>query len=141
MSKGNNKILIIVLLIFLSAFMFGVVRLFALRFEGGDVYPAYSSLRADPLGVKVFYEGLKNLPGLFVRRNYQPLFKLQDARDATVFYLGAENHDKNPIFLSFASISSSTISSSVDISHVIARFFLRPTLTPSGVSDVHNLPQ
>ena len=41
-------------------------HLFQLRFEQGDIYPAYSSLRADPLGTKVFYESLETLPGLSV---------------------------------------------------------------------------
>jgi hypothetical protein len=39
-------------------------ELFELRFERGDVYPAYSSLRADPLGAMAFYESLEKIPGL-----------------------------------------------------------------------------
>ena len=38
-------------------FGFGIWRLFVLRYEKGDVYPAYSSYRADPLGSLAFNEG------------------------------------------------------------------------------------
>ena len=39
----------------------GVIRLFQLRFEAGDVYPPYSSYRADPLGTRALYQSLENL--------------------------------------------------------------------------------
>ena len=38
------------------AFVLGVLQLFRLRFEQGDVYPPYSTLRADPLGSMALYE-------------------------------------------------------------------------------------
>ena len=34
-----------------------------LRFESGDVYPVYSSLRSDPLGTRAFYDSLEDLEG------------------------------------------------------------------------------
>ena len=37
--------------VLLCVLVYGVVHLFLLRFETGDVYPQYSSLRADPVGV------------------------------------------------------------------------------------------
>lgn len=51
-------------------FVLGIARLFTLRFEAGDVYPPYSSLRADPLGVKAYHDSLAGLPDITVRRNY-----------------------------------------------------------------------
>ena len=54
-----------------AGFAFGIVQLFKLRFEVGDIYPAYSSLRSDPLGVMAFYESLGNLKGISVRRDHQ----------------------------------------------------------------------
>ncbi|HEY5041247.1 MAG TPA: DUF4350 domain-containing protein [Verrucomicrobiae bacterium] len=53
-----------------AIFAFGVLQLFQLRFERGDVYPAYSSLRADPLGTMAFYESLEKIPALSVRRDF-----------------------------------------------------------------------
>jgi hypothetical protein len=96
----SNKILLILLPILLTTFVFGVIKLFMLRFEAGDIYPAYSSLRADPLGVKALYESLDNLQGLTVRRNYRPIqvhqgtsLKRQSSQrendqETTFFFLG-----------------------------------------------------
>ena len=78
----------------LAGFLFGIVQLLALRFEEGDVYPPYSSLRADPLGVKAFYAGLENLPDLTVKRIYLPAreglsgSELPEPGSTTLFYLG-----------------------------------------------------
>src|SRR5947207_12523055 len=82
-----NKVQLILVLMMSGAFLFGLSHLFKLRFEAGDIYPEYSSLRADPLGAKVFYESLDNL--LSVRRNYRPFAKLGEGRDTTLFYLGS----------------------------------------------------
>ena len=39
--------------------------------ETGDVYPAYSSLRTDPLGAKALYESFAMQPGMEVNRLYK----------------------------------------------------------------------
>ena len=49
--------------------VYGGVRLFQLRFETGDVYPEYSSLRSDPLGARVFYQSLEQVGNMEVSRN------------------------------------------------------------------------
>ncbi len=85
--KGNRTP-VIVLLIFLALFTCGVVKLFLLRFERGDVYPTYSSLRVDPLGTKAFCDSLKNLQHLSVSRNYRSFSKLSHGPKGTVLYLG-----------------------------------------------------
>ncbi len=69
------------------AFAFGLVQLFEWRFESGDVYPEYSSLRADPLGTQALFESFQAIPGISVARNYKPLDQVQPA-GATIFYLG-----------------------------------------------------
>jgi len=43
------------------------------RFAVGDVYPVYSSLRADPLGSMALYESLRNMEGFEVERNFDDL--------------------------------------------------------------------
>jgi len=48
----------------------GLVQLFRERFATGDVYPAYSSLRGDPLGTRVFFESLE-AAGIEVVRNFR----------------------------------------------------------------------
>ena len=61
-----------VLLLMLLAFGW----LFQLRLGGGDVYPEYSSLRADALGTRAFYEALAQVPGMRVDRDYRPIERL-----------------------------------------------------------------
>ncbi len=56
--------------------------------ETGDVYPAYSSLRSDPLGAKALYESLASIPGIEIERLYKQRTTLE-ARDA-VLVLGVE---------------------------------------------------
>jgi hypothetical protein len=75
-------------LLLAAAFCYGVARLFILRYEKGDVYPAYSSLRADPLGVKGIYDALDQLPGVDVQRNFRALPKLKPATPITLVYPG-----------------------------------------------------
>ena len=88
----------------LLAFGAGVAHLFHLRFEAGDVYPPYSTLRSDPLGAKVFFAGLQGLPGLSVERSLRPTESLgvpamsrpgSDHGEArfTCFYLGASSDE------------------------------------------------
>lgn len=78
-----------------AAFVFGVVQLFKLRFEVGDVYPAYSSLRSDPLGAMAFYESLEQLPGLSVRRDHSSANKLPEGKGTTYLHLAARTGEWN----------------------------------------------
>lgn len=73
-----------------AAFLFGVVRLFELRFDRGDIYPAYSTLRTDPLGTSVFYESLQRLPGVSAERFFEERFKNDEGRASALFVLGAQ---------------------------------------------------
>jgi hypothetical protein len=70
-----------------ASLVLGVVRLFELRFEQGDVYPEYSSLRSDPLGTMAFYESVGRLPGLTVRRNFSAPNVLPAESQATYFQI------------------------------------------------------
>ena len=70
------------------AFFFGVMRLFALRFSTGSVYPPYSSFRADPLGAKAIHDALGALPGVDVQRNFRALPQLKPPGPITLVYAG-----------------------------------------------------
>lgn len=76
------------------ALVYGIAQLFALRFEHGDVYPPYSTLRADPLGAKALYEALDELPGYDLRRNFRPLVRLRPAKPVTLIYAGVARRSK-----------------------------------------------
>jgi uncharacterized protein DUF4350 len=80
-----------------AAFLYGIAHLFSLRFEAGDVFPPYSTLRGDPLGAKILYESMRALPDLAVERNEKPLQKLSAGRETALFYLGLKHsfwHEK-----------------------------------------------
>lgn len=82
--KNRDKIILAILFIVFAA---ALIKLFALRFEWGDVYPQYSSLRADPLGTKILYESLENLEEISVSRNYHS-FSRMDESASTLFFMG-----------------------------------------------------
>ncbi len=83
------------LLLFLVAggFIFGIFYLFKVRFEIGDVYPPYSSLRSDPLGTMALCESLQKLHGLSIRRDFSAGERLPDGRSTTYLHLGARLED------------------------------------------------
>lgn len=80
----------LLLVVGVTAFVAGLVHLFRLRFEAGDIYPPYSSLRADPLGTMALYESLARLPELTVRRDHSDANKLPETPNTTYLHLGAD---------------------------------------------------
>ena len=70
-------------------FVFGLVRLFALRYEQGDIYPPYSTLRADPLGASVFSESLDRLPGVSAGPYFERTLQEEQGAGRTLFVLGS----------------------------------------------------
>ncbi len=90
--SGNNRKLF-VLIIIAAFFIAGVAKLFMLRFEAGDFYPVYSSLRSDPMGTKALYESLDNLDNIGATRNFLPLKRVHSVSDTTFFYLGVSVSD------------------------------------------------
>ena len=67
----------------------GIVRLFDLSTGGGQAFPAYSTLRSDPMGAKVFHDALAILPGYKAERSFKPLAQFRPPAQAAVFILGA----------------------------------------------------
>jgi hypothetical protein len=84
----NSTIRTVALTLLLAALLIGVIHLFMLRFQDGDIYPAYSSLRSDPLGAKALYESLAHFDHITLQRNYHKLSSLKFEHDTTLFYLG-----------------------------------------------------
>ncbi len=94
---SGNRVLSALVVGIAAAFIFGLVYLFQLRYEAGDVYPAYSSLRADPLGTKAFFESLERVGDIRVERNLFDLHKLDLPRSTTLFYVGLKAEDLNHV--------------------------------------------
>jgi hypothetical protein len=88
---------VVFLTLIVLGFMLGLVKLFLLRFEAGDVYPAYSSLRSDPLGSRAFYSGLANLNEALVSRNYMRLHNLKFKEGTAFVYAGIAAIDSESV--------------------------------------------
>jgi len=89
--KSSKWPVFILVAVLCGASIFGFYRLLALRFEAGDVYPPYSTLRTDPLGTKVLYDALEEVPAYKVSRNYQSLEKIMDPGSVTFLCVGVGN--------------------------------------------------
>ncbi len=85
---GHKQITVVAGLAAIMLFGYGISRLFMLRFQAGDIYPPYSSLRADPLGTKALYDSFNKCAGISVTRNYQSLDNIDLDPKTTLMFLG-----------------------------------------------------
>jgi hypothetical protein len=69
-------------------FAYALVQLLLLRYQRGDVYPAYSTLRADPFGTRALYEALDSTGAYKVSRGYLSVHRELAGKPGSVFYLG-----------------------------------------------------
>lgn len=84
----RNPLLPVAAFVVLILFSYAVIRLLMLRYERGDIYPAYSTLRADPLGARIFYEALGVTDNFQVERGFVSLHRALAAKPDAIFYLG-----------------------------------------------------
>jgi hypothetical protein len=87
--RPSNKTFAILVAALAGGFIYGLWKLYDLRFAAGDIYPPYSSLRADPIGSKALFESILQLPGASADRNYLPL-KNAPKGNATLLFLGQD---------------------------------------------------
>jgi hypothetical protein len=83
-----NRWPVVALLLALAGFGLGLRALFQDRFAAGDNYPAYSSLRADPVGTKALHDTAARLSS--ARRNSRSLTRLEAAPGDTLLFLGVQ---------------------------------------------------
>ena len=88
----KRPFILLLLFLCLAAFAAGLFQIFQLRFEAGDVYPEYSSLRSDPLGAMALCESLEKMPGVSVRRDYSAQNQLPHGHDTTYLHLAARTY-------------------------------------------------
>jgi len=84
----RNLILPVAAFIVLILFSYAIIRLLMLRYERGDIYPPYSTLRTDPLGARAFYEALDATRSFQVERGFVSLHREIAAKPDAIFYLG-----------------------------------------------------
>lgn len=85
--KKSGRFAWFILLAAAALFGFGLFQLISLRYEVGDVYPPYSSLRSDPLGVMAFYESLARMPGVTVEHDFSANDRLPEGKAVTYLHL------------------------------------------------------
>lgn len=73
MSRRTRLLGILVTVLPVVLAVAGLLRLFTLRFEQGDLYPAGSSLRADPMGTRILHDSLAEVSPLRVGRLFKPV--------------------------------------------------------------------
>ncbi len=83
----------ILLLASFAAFAAGVAHVFDRYLERGEVYPEFSSLRADPRGTSILYESLARVSGISVRRDFGERSHLRGGRRTACLYLGCDIRD------------------------------------------------
>jgi hypothetical protein len=103
--------LLLIFFVITAIFMAGIYHILNIRFGLGDIYPHYSSLRSDPMGAKIFFEGLANLPGYTVERDHSTTLTWEGGKDTTLFLLGLNtgmDHSelKNPGKKNYKTIST-----------------------------------
>jgi hypothetical protein len=72
----------------LAVLIGGLTILFRLRLAQGDVFPAYSTLRSDPLGARALHDALSQIPGMSVERWFKPFSDLPPMPTRTIVYAG-----------------------------------------------------
>lgn len=77
----------IVLCILGAIFATGLYQIFRIRLMGGDLYPAWSSLRSDPDGTRVLFDSLAGTGRIETIRKYKGLGETPE-RDATILFAG-----------------------------------------------------
>jgi hypothetical protein len=87
--RANNGWLWVLAIAMLAVLAWGLEHVAFTPLQTGEVYPAFSSLRTDPMGAKALYESLAALPGITVDRLYKQRQKLENASDV-MFILGVE---------------------------------------------------
>jgi hypothetical protein len=77
------------IVVLLAVFLAGTWEVMIAPLTTGEIYPAYSSLRTDPLGAKALYESLSEQPGLDVRRLYKTRSPLDS--ETSLLILGVDS--------------------------------------------------
>lgn len=75
---------------------FGLGHIFQRR-VARDLYPVYSSFRADPLGTRALHDALAIAPGLTVGRSLVPLARLPARPERTLLLLGVQRYDLSEV--------------------------------------------
>lgn len=86
---ANAKGILALFAVVAAVFLIAVDHLLKQRFDTGDAFAPYSTYRSDPLGLRVLYSSLQDVPGIASERNLQDINRIGDGADTTFFLCGA----------------------------------------------------
>jgi hypothetical protein len=86
--EGGRAVGWLVLMGCLVALIFFGYRTFELRLEAGNTYPEYSTYRADPKGLKAFYESLQGMHEIGVSRRLLQSKVLPSGENRVLIFAG-----------------------------------------------------
>jgi hypothetical protein len=86
--QTNKTVLWVAAIAITVLFVWGLEQVAVAPLESGEIYPPYSSLRADPVGTKALYESLAELNELQVSRLYRPRRLISPGSTLLVLGLG-----------------------------------------------------
>jgi hypothetical protein len=89
----SSIILPVVAVMGLALFFCFLTQLLLLRYERGDIYPPCSTLRADPLGARAFFEALQDVSGVKAVRGFGHLSEELRQKPGSLFYLGLDQDE------------------------------------------------
>ena len=89
--SGAGLLLVAILVIAVVA----LTRVLSIRYDAGESYPAYSSLRADPLGTRVLFEAINKQPGVKATRQFGPLQKVEGHPGSALLLCGIDAESFN----------------------------------------------
>ena len=92
----SSRTSILALLALAALLAFGLGHVFQRR-VARDLYPVYSSFRADPLGTRALHDALAAVPELTVDRSLVPLARLPAQPERTFLLLGVQRYDLSEI--------------------------------------------
>ena len=84
----NRRLNLVLFPVLLSLFGYGISTLFELRFDQGDFYAPYSSLRADPVGTRALHDAFSELEGVECVRLYESIRTIEGGKNTTILVLG-----------------------------------------------------
>ena len=93
MKNTGSKSVLLGALIVAGLFLAALYQLLLLRYETGNTYPVYSSMRTDPLGTRALHDAYAAIPGMRVSRNLSPIESLEDSGPAAIIMAGARPTD------------------------------------------------
>ena len=111
-----------------AAFALVAIRLFDIQFATGDVFPEYSSLRSDPQGSKLLFDGLAGIKAVQVERNFLPLEYLPGG-GASILVLGVDPEKLNELYVPLGRAAAGG-------DRVVIALNLKPGITPKAVKSL-----